>query len=205
MNTSELIGRLYKTTGVDFKAVHNKYKAPLAFGAGALLMMPKDEKEHLRDALTRNQDRYPEYNSLGDMLKKVYVPGAIGSAAGIGAGVLAAKHGFGKKILSKALNNEKSVVVSPVLNKINKKFGDEKVRMAAAGLAGYKIGDEIGALPFTIDQVRDDYHSGLKRYDGDKLRAGIGASWPATFDVGAGMYAADKIPPNLLNKMRKPE
>lgn len=207
MKTSELINRLYNTTGVDFKAVHNKYKAPLAFGAGALtagaLLMPEDEKKHLADALTRNRERYPEYSSLGSMLKKVYVPGTIGSIVGTGAGIALAKKGLGKKVMQKALNNEKSVVISPILNKINERGGADKVRMAALGLAGYKLGDEAAALPFTIEQVRDDYHSGLQRYDGDKLRAGVGASWPATADLGVGMYVADRMPPNLLQ--RKPE
>jgi hypothetical protein len=209
MKTSELINRLYNTTGVDFKAVHNKYKAPLAFGAGAItagaLLMPNDEKKHLTDALTRNQERYPEYNSLGDMLKKVFVPGAIGNIVGVGAGIALAKKGLGKNVMNKALNNKESVVVRPMLHKVNERFGDEKVRMAALGLAGYKIGDEVAALPFTIDQVKDDYHSGLKRYDGDKLRAGVGASWPLTADLGAGMYIADKMPANLLQRKPKPE
>lgn len=196
MKPSELIDRLYRSSGIDFKAIHNKYKVPLAFGAGAVLTgaltMPKSEKKLLADSVSRNQERFPEYDPLSSMAEKVLVPGAIGSIIGAGAGVLAAKKGFGKKLLRETMNKEKSQILRPVLGKISDRFGEEKLRMAGGALAGYELGDTVASLPFEVQQAGNDYRAGLKRYQGDKLRAGVSATSPWTFNTG--LYAAEKIP-----------
>lgn len=196
MKPSELIDRLYRSSGIDFKAIHNKYKAPLAFGAGAItagaLTMPKSEKKLLADSLARNQERFPEYDPLSTMASKVLIPGAVGSVIGAGAGVLAAKKGFGKKFLEETMKKEKSQILRPVFGRISDRFGEEKLRMAGGAFAGYELGDTLASLPFEVQQAKSDYGAGLKRYQGNKLRAGVSASSPWTFN--AGMYAAEKMP-----------
>ena len=195
MKTSELIDRLYESTGINAKKVVKKYLPRAAvFGglaAGAALAMSPDEKKLLADSVSRNQERYPEYDDLHTMASKTLLPAAVGSIGGLAIGAVLGKRGLGKKTLAKAMANEKSEVIRPLLKAVDKKYGSEKLRMAGGALAGYAVGDKITGTPFEIGQAKNDYKAGLKRYDGNKLRAGVSATSPWTMNLG--LYGAEKM------------
>lgn len=172
MKTSTLIDKLYNTTGIDAKAVSKKYKLPAVIGAGIVaggaMAMPKSEKKILSDSIFRDRDRFPEYDSLGLAASRTVLPGYVGTAAGLGLGALAARKGLGKKQIQKVLDSKKSLIVSPALNKLSGKFGERKIRMATGGIVGAGLGGHIAGKPFEAQQSINDYHSGMKRYDGNK-------------------------------------
>ena len=85
------------------------------------------------------------------------------------------------------------MLLKPIMEKATKRFGESSPKMVAGGLAGAAIGSQAVALPFDAQQAHRDYKSGLKRYDGNKFRAGVSA---IPFPVpGVSMYAAEKLGP----------
>jgi len=84
-----------------------------------------------------------------------------------------------------------SLIVKPLMERASKRFGEAGPRMAAGALAGGVIGGEAVSAPFNAKQISNDYHSGLKRYNGNRLQAGVSATSPYTFNLG--LYGADKM------------